>query len=328
MRSRMPAGAALLVALALAWSAPLAAQTFPSHVVKLVVPFPAGGPSDAMARLIAEGLTQGAGWSLVIENTAGAGGSTGSARVSRADPDGYTILFGNIGTHAANVGIYKKLPYDPASDFEPVTLVANVPFVIAARKSLPAKDFASFRELLRLQSDKLNYGSAGIGSASHLACLLLNGALSSKAVHVPYRGVGPAMNDLLGGQLDFMCDQTVTMVPQVNGGMVQPLAVMSRQRLAQLPDVPTLGELGLTGVEVEAWSAIFAPKGTPRAIVDQLAAKIVETLNAPPTKSRLEELGASVPDATASGPDALRAHVEAEIKKWVPAIRAAGVGLE
>ena len=141
MRSRMPAGAALLVALALAWSAPLAAQTFPSHVVKLVVPFPAGGPSDAMARLIAEGLTQGAGWSLVIENTAGAGGSTGSARVSRADPDGYTILFGNIGTHAANVGIYKKLPYDPASDFEPVTLVANVPFVIAARNVAAGKGF-------------------------------------------------------------------------------------------------------------------------------------------------------------------------------------------
>jgi tripartite-type tricarboxylate transporter receptor subunit TctC len=307
---------------------PATAQTFPARHITLIVPFAAGGPSDAMARIIAEGLARQSGWNVVVENVAGAGGSTGSARASKAEPDGHTILFGNIGTHAANVGMFKKLAYDPVDDFEPITMVASVPFILAARKSLPIKDFAGFRALVATDGGKLNYGSAGLGSASHLACLLLNFALASKAVHVAYRGVGPAMNDLVAGQIDFMCDQTVTMMPQVKGGTVQPLAVMSRVRLAQLPDVPTLAEDGLPAVEVEAWNALFAPKGTPRPLVDLLAAKVSAVLNSPDTKARLQELGATIPDPASSGPEALRAHVTAEVSKWVPIIKAAGASAE
>ena len=328
-RSLLATTAALLGLLAaVAPGRSLAAQAFPARHITLVVPFAAGGPSDGMARIIAEGLAKQNGWNVIVENVAGAGGTTGSTRVSKADPDGHTILFGNIGTHAANVGMFKKLAYDPVQDFEPITLVASVPFILSARKSLNVKDFPAFRALVATDGAKLNFGSAGVGSASHLACLLLNAALSSKAVHVPYRGVGPAMNDLVAGQIDFMCDQTVTMMPQVTGGTVHPLAVMSPTRLAQLPELPTCAESGLAGVSVEAWNALFAPKGTPRPLVELLAAKISAVLNAPDTNARLQKLGAVVPDAASSGPDALRLHVIEEVKKWVPIIKAAGASAE
>ncbi len=201
-------------------------------------PFAAGGPSDAMARLIAQGLGEKVGARVIVENMPGAGGTIGSARVSRADPDGHTLVFGNIGTHAANVGLYKTLPYSPETDFEPVALIASVPFVVAGKRALAVDDFAAFRALAAAKPGTLTYGSAGIGSASHLAGLLLDAAMGAKAQHVPYRGVAPAMNDLVAGQIDFMCDQTVTMIPQIKGATVKPLAVMSRARIAQLPGFP------------------------------------------------------------------------------------------
>jgi tripartite-type tricarboxylate transporter receptor subunit TctC len=308
-----------------------AGQPFPSRQITIVVPFAAGGPSDAMARLVAQGLVaQGFGDKLgtrvIVENVAGAGGTIGSARVSRAEPDGHTLVFGNIGTHAANVGLYKTLPYNPESDFEPVALLASVPFVVASRRAFAADDFAGFRALAK--PGTLTYGSAGVGSASHLACLLLDAAMGAKAQHVPYRGVAPAMNDLVAGQIDFICDQTVTMIPQIKGATVKPLAVMSRARIVQLPALPTVAETGLAGVDVEAWNALFAPKGTPRDVVDQLFAAIRETLDSPPIRARFEDLGAVIPSKDGSSPQALRAHVAAEIRKWVPVIRNAGISAE
>jgi tripartite-type tricarboxylate transporter receptor subunit TctC len=305
---------------------PCAAQATLPKQVTIVVPFAAGGPSDAMARLIAQALSDRTGVRVIVENVAGAGGTIGSARVSRAEPDGHTLLFGNIGTHAANVGLYKSLPYDPQSDFEPVMLVASVPFVVAARRGF-ADSFARFRAQASAKPGELTYGSAGIGSASHLACLLLDAAMGTKARHIPYRGVAPAMNDLVGGQIDFMCDQTVTMIPQIKGGTVRPLAVLSRTRIALLPDLPTAVEAGLD-VQVEAWNALFAPKGTPRTIVEQMFAHTWAALATPSTRARFEELGAIIPTQEDASPDALRRHVAAEVTRWTRALKASGVTLD
>jgi len=306
----------------------VAAPPFPSRQITIVVPFAAGGPSDAMARLVAQGLGDKLGTRVLVENIPGAGGTIGSARVSRAEPDGHTLVFGNIGTHAANVGLYKALPYNPETDFEPVALIASVPFVVAAKRGLAADDFAGLRALAAAKPGALSYGSAGIGSASHLACLLLDAAMGGKAQHVPYRGVAPAMNDLVAGQIDFMCDQTVTMIPQIKGATVKPLAVLSRARVMQLPELPTVIESGLAGVEVEAWNALFAPKGTPPDIVAQLFAAIRAALDAPAIRGRFDDLGAAIPLQDAAGPQALRAHVASEVRKWAPAIRSAGISVE
>lgn len=317
---------ALLLAILPASLAGEAASQATAKQITIVVPFAAGGPSDAMARLIAQGLGEVTGSRVLVENVPGAGGTLGSARVSKAEPDGSTLVFGNIGTHAANVGLYKSLPYNPETDFEPVTLVASVPFVVSAKKALPVSDFAKFRKLAA--SGDLNFGSAGIGSASHLACLLLNAKLGGKSKHIPYRGVAPAMNDLVAGQIDFMCDQTVTMIPQIQSGTIKPLAVMSAQRVAQLPQLPTLAETGLPGVEVEAWNAIFAPRGTPADVTRKLSDLIGAALEVPAVRTRLAELGAVTPDKANSGPDALRRHVAAEVRKWVPIIKEAGASAD
>jgi tripartite-type tricarboxylate transporter receptor subunit TctC len=281
-----------------------------------------------MARLVAQGIGEKVGGRVIVENVPGAGGTIGSARVSRADPDGHTLVFGNIGTHAANAGLYKSLPYDPETGFEPVALLASVPFVVAAKRALALENFAGFRALAAAKHGGLTYGSAGVGSASHLACLLLDAAMGAKAQHVPYRGVAPAMNDLVAGQIDFMCDQTVTMIPQIKGATVKPLAVMSRARVVQLPELPTVIEGGLAGVEVEAWNALFAPKGTPQATVDQLFGLIWNAVAAPAIRTRFEDLGAVIPPKDAAGPQSLRAHVAAETRKWVPIIRNAGISVD
>jgi tripartite-type tricarboxylate transporter receptor subunit TctC len=320
---------ALIAGLLVLASAPAhAEQPFPSRQITIVVPFAAGGPSDAMARLVAQGIGEKVGGRVIVENVAGAGGTIGSARVSRADPDGHTLVFGNIGTHAANAGLYKSLPYDPETDFEPVALLASVPFVVAAKRALALENFSAFRALAATKHGALTYGSAGVGSASHLACLLLDAAMGAKAQHIPYRGVAPAMNDLVAGQIDFMCDQTVTMIPQIKGATVKPLAVMSRSRIAQLPELPTVIEGDLAGAEVEAWNALFAPKGTSRGIVDQLFGLIWNAVTRPAIRARFEDLGAVIPPKDAAGPQALRAHVAAETRRWVPIIRNAGISLE
>jgi tripartite-type tricarboxylate transporter receptor subunit TctC len=304
------------------------AEPFPSRQITIVVPFAAGGPSDAMARLIAQGIGEQVGSRVLVENVAGAGGTIGSARVSHAEPDGHTLVFGNIGTHAANVGLYKSLPYNPETDFEPVALIASVPFVVAVKRAFPADDFAGFRAYAKAKPGSIVYGSAGIGSASHLAGLLLDAALGAKAQHIPYRGVALAMNDLVAGQIDFMCDQTVTMIPQIMGATVKPLAVMSRTRIAQLPELPTIIEGGLAGTEVEAWNALFAPKGTSPALAGRLFDLVWAALTSPAIRARFGDLGAVVPAKDAAGPQALRTHVAAEVRKWAPMIRNAGISAE
>jgi len=319
-----PTIVALLVAMA---AGPAVAQSaLSSKQITIVAPFAAGGPTDTMARLLALGMSEKLSTRVLVENIAGAGGTIGSARVAKADPDGTTLVFGNIGTHAANAGLFKKLPYDPEHDFEPVALIASVPFIVASKNQLPVADFAAFRAVAT--TTPLTYGSAGIGSASHLACLLLNAAMHGKASHVPYRGVALAMNDLISGQIDFICDQTVTLIPHVTGGSVRPLAVMSRAPLAQLPNLPTVAASGLPEVEVEAWNALFAPKGTPRAIVDQVFALAFAALAAPSTRARFEDLGAILPAQEAASPDALRALVAAEIVKWTRTLKESGVTLD
>ncbi|PWT89254.1 MAG: hypothetical protein C5B56_07430 [Proteobacteria bacterium] len=314
-----------LAALIITGLASACAQTFPARQITIVVPFAAGGPSDAMARLIADGMSGAAGTRVLVENMPGAGGTTGSARVARAEADGHTLVFGNIGTHAANVGLFKKLPYDPTTDFAPVALVANVPLVISVKTAHPARSFGEFVAMARARPGELTYGSAGIGSASHLGCLLLDAALASKARHVPYRGAGPALNDLVAGQIDLMCDQTVTMMPQIAGNTIRPLATLSRQRLAALPDLPTVSEHGIAGVEVEVWNAIFAPSGTPAASVDKLFDMIAAAQADASLRKRFADLGAVVPSREAAGPAALKALVVSEVERWKSVLRDAGV---
>ena len=315
--------------LASGWTAGAAlAEGFPSRQITIVVPFAAGGPSDTMARLVAEGMGGPAGARVIVENTAGAGGTTGSARVAKAEPDGHTLVFGNIGTHAANVGLFKKLPYDPTTDFEPVAIVANVPLVLSVRNSHPAKTFAEFVAAAKAKPGEMNYGSAGIGSASHLGCLLLDAAIAGKSRHVPYRGAGPSLNDLVAGQIDFMCDQTVTMMPQISGGTIRPLATLSPKRLAALPELPTVAEAGVTGVEVEVWNAIFAPKGTSREVVAKLFDMIATGLADGGVRKRFTDLGSVIPPREAAGPDALKSLVASEVVRWSKALQDAGVAVQ
>ncbi len=325
-RSARSAIVGLLVAMpVISERMPAAAQGFPTRQITIVVPFAPGGPSDTMARLIADGMAGQTGSRVLVENVAGAGGTTGSARVAKAEPDGHTLVFGNIGTHAANVGLYKKLPYDPVADFEPVALIASVPLVMSVKLSHPAKTFDEFKAMTTSQPGAFTYGSAGIGSASHLGCLLLDAALSAKARHVPYRGAGPALNDLVAGQIDFMCDQTVTMMPQVTGGTIRPLATLSAKRLAALSAVPTVSEKQVSGVEVEVWNALFSPKGTSTSIVAQLVSLVQKAQADPALAKRFAELGAALPSTEGGGPAALKTQVASEVARWSASLKAAGV---
>ncbi|MDX2205642.1 MAG: tripartite tricarboxylate transporter substrate-binding protein [Hyphomicrobiaceae bacterium] len=319
--------AVAFIGLAAPWGASFA-QGFPSRQITIVVPFAAGGPSDTMARLVAEAVGTQTGSRVIVENMAGAGGTTGSAKVAHAEPDGHTLVFGNIGTHAANVGLYKKLPYDPATDFEPVAIVANVPLVLSVRNSHPAKTLAEFVAQAKASPGTLNYGSAGVGSASHLGCLLLDAAIGARSRHVPYRGVGPALNDLVAGQIDFVCDQTITMMPQIQGGTIRPLATLSARRLAALPELPTLAEAGISDVEVEVWNAIFAPKGTPREITARLFEMIAAGLAEGGARKRFIDLGSVIPPRELAGPEVLRALVVREVARWRAGLLAAGVAVQ
>ncbi len=255
----------LFAALCLCASASAFAQAFPEKPVTLVVPFPPGGPSDSLARQVAQKACARLGQNMLVENVAGASGSIGTGRVARARPDGYTLAFGTIGTHVANVALYKSLPYDPAKDFEPVALLGGAPLVLVANAALPASTFAEFIALARRDTAKLHYGSAGPGSISHLGCLVLMSEMKTDIQHVPYKGVAPAMTDLIGGQVQFMCDQTTTALPQVKSGKLKLLAALVSSRVAVIPDTPTAAEAGFPGVNVRSWNGVFAPKATPRS---------------------------------------------------------------
>jgi len=316
----------LILALGAAFAmtaAPALAQSYPSRSITMVVPFAAGGPTDVIARIVSDHMGRTLGQSIVVENAAGAGGTTGSLRVARAAPDGYTVIMGNLGTHSASVGLYPNLAYDPRTDFAPVINTAGTPMLISAHKDFPANTLQELLALLRANPGKYNWGHGGIGSTSHLTCVFFHHLINAPVQQVPFRGSGPAMNALLAKQLDYVCDQTVGIVPQLTN--LKTYVVATPNRLDVAKDVPTSAEGGLPEFQAVGWNAIFAPKDTPKEIVDRLNAAGRAALADPTVRSRLLELGCVIPDDAGQSSAALGAHVRAEVDKWTPVIKAAGV---
>ena len=321
-----------VLGLALASALPLAsptafAQAYPDRVVTWVVPFAAGGPTDAMARMIAEKVARQLGKPIVIENTAGAGGTIGSAKVAKAKADGYTMLVGHVGYMAAAPAMYRKLDYDPVRDFEPVLRFPDTPMVLVVPKG-GAKDLASFLDRARREPDKVTLGNAGTGSTSHLVAALFANAANVQFTLVPYKGAGPAMNDVLGGQIEGMFDQSNTALPQVKGGRVSALAVTSRQRLPQLPDVPTVHEAAIPGFEAATWYGVYAPKGTPKVVIDRMNAAYSEVMKDPEFTAYMQEQGIQLLPPDQYGAAALGRHTAAEVERWRPLIAKANITLD
>ena len=314
---------AAVVALGLA-AGSAAAQDYPPRPITLIVPFAAGGPTDVIARIVSDHMSRTLGQPIVIENMVGAGGTTASTRATRANPDGYTIDMGHMGTHAASVALYPNLAYKPDADFAPIGLVAGTPVLILARKDFPPKDLKEFVTYVKANVDKLNMAHAGVGSVSFTTCLLLNSILGVKPTSVPFNGTGPAMNALIAGQVDYMCDQIVNVVQQVQGGQIKAYAIGTPERNPALPDVPTSKEAGLPEFQAPAWNALFAPKGTPKPVLDKLTAALDKALDDEQTRKRLLELGSEIPGKTERGQQALAALVKSEIARWTPIIKAAG----
>lgn len=304
---------------------PAAAQDYPNRGITIIVPFAAGGPTDVIARLVSDPMSKTLGQQIVIENVVGAGGTTAATRAMRADPDGYTLIMGHMGTHAAAVGLYPKLAYDPRTDFEPIGVAAGTPILILAKKDFPAADLKEFLTYVKANTDKLNMAHAGVGSVSFTTCLLLNSILDVKPTAVPFNGTGPAMNALVGGQVDYMCDQIVNAVPQIKGGTIKAYAIATPKRNPALPDVPTTREAGLPEFQVSAWNALFAPKGTPKPIIDKLNAALGKALDDPKTRSRLLELGSDIPEGEGRTPQALAELVKNEVVRWTPILQASGI---
>jgi tripartite-type tricarboxylate transporter receptor subunit TctC len=315
------AGAAMLAGAAGSASA----QDYPTRPITLIVPFAAGGPTDVIARIVGDHMSKTLGQQLVVENVVGAGGTTASTRAMRATNDGYTIIMGHMGTHAASVALYPNLAYHPSKDFEPIGMAAGTPVLILAKKDFPAKDLKEFITYVKANVDKLNMAHAGVGSVSFTTCLLLNSIIGVKPTAVPYQGTGPAMNALIGGQVDYMCDQIVNAVPQINGGTIKSYGIGTAERNPSLPDLPTTKEGGLPEFQASAWNALFAPKGTPKPVLDKLSAALSTALDDEATRKRLLDLGSDIPGKDRRGPAALAALVKSEIERWGPVIKASGV---
>ena len=311
-------------ALGLSASVVSAQSDYPSRAITLIVPFAAGGPTDVIARIAGEHMSRTLGQQIVIENVLGAGGTTASTRAMRANPDGYTIIMGHMGTHAASVALYPNRAYKPDVDFAPIGLVAGTPVLILARKDFPPNDLKEFIPYVKTNVDKLNMAHAGVGSVSFTTCLLLNQLLNVKPTSIPYNGTGPALTALIAGQVDFMCDQIVNVVQQVQAGQIKAYAIGTAERNPALPNVPTSKEAGLPEFQAQAWNALFAPKGTPQPILDKLTDALDKALDDEQTRKRLLELGSVLPDKTGRGQQALAALVKSEIDRWTPVIKAAG----
>jgi putative tricarboxylic transport membrane protein len=299
------------------------AQTYPIRNITMIVPFAAGGPTDVVARIVTGQMAPGLGQSIIIENVVGAGGTTGAARAARAANDGYTLITGHMGTHAASVPLYPKLAYHPEKNFEPVALLAGTPILILARKDFPPKDLKEFVAYVKANAEKVNAAHAGIGSVSHVSCELLNSILEIKPVGVPFNGTGPAMNALVAGQVDYMCDQIVNAVPQINAGTIKAYAVATPERNPSLLNVPTTTEAGLPAFQAQAWNAIFAPKGTSPDIIAKLNFSAAKALDDETVKKRLLELGSVIPAPADRTPQALGRLVKNEIAKWTPVLKPA-----
>lgn len=299
------------------------AQTYPERAITIVVPFSAGGPTDTVTRLVAEAMSKDLGQQVLVENVGGAGGTLGAGRVAQAEPDGYTLLLHHIGM-ATSATLYRKLAYDTLNAFEYVGLVTEVPMTIVARKDLEPTDIKGLVEYAKANKDTVTVANAGIGAASHLCGMLFMSAIQTPLVTVPYKGTGPAMTDLLGGQVDIMCDQTTNTTKQIQAGTIKAYAVTSPNRLDVLPDLPTTTEAGIEGMEVGIWHGVYAPKGTPAEIVDRLSKSLQLALKDENVVARFAELGTSPSSQEEATPAALKAKVESEIARWKPIIDAAG----
>jgi tripartite-type tricarboxylate transporter receptor subunit TctC len=312
----------------LATSVSAPAQNFPNKPLTMIIPFAAGGPTDVLGRVVGQRMGQILGQSIIIENVGGAGGMTGSKRVADAAPDGYNFVLGTVGTHAQGQTLYKKPLYNASADFTPVALLAEVPIIVVARKDLPVKDFKEFVTYAKANQSKMQYGSAGAGSATHLGCVLLNYVIGTDITHVPYRGTGPAMQDLQGGRIDFLCEVITTAKPQVDGGTIKGLAILDSKRSPAMPNLPTAAEQGTPKLEAYTWNAIFMPKNTPEAIVKRVNDAAVQAIKTPAVRDRLNELGAQVVSDERATPQYLGQFVKNEIEKWAAPIKASGVSVE
>jgi tripartite-type tricarboxylate transporter receptor subunit TctC len=301
-----------------------AAADYPTKTITVMVPHAAGGPTDTVARLVSESMTRTLGQQLIVENQGGAGGTLGSARAARAEPDGYTLLLHHVAL-ASSASLYRKLPFDPATSFVGVGLITDVPMTVVGKPDLKPDTIAELLDYIRMNKDHVTYAHAGVGSASHLCGMLLQDAIDVQMTTVPYKGTGPAMTDLLGGQVEVMCDQTTNTVGHIKSGKIKSYAVTTKNHLSVLPDLPTLDESGLKGFEVTIWHGLFAPKGTPKDVVDKLAAALQTALKDPRVIERFAQLGTEPVSPERATPAVLDQHLRDEIAKWKPVIQAAGV---
>jgi tripartite-type tricarboxylate transporter receptor subunit TctC len=304
------------------------AQNYPDRPATMVIPFAAGGPQDQIGRVIAQRMGDLMGQQVVVENVGGAGGMTGSARVMQSAPDGYSMILASVGTHAQNQTLYKKPLYDAATDFTPVALIAETPIALIVRKDLPVSNMKEFVEYAKANQGKMSYGSAGTGSATHLGCVVLNYAIGVNITHVPYRGTGPAMQDMMGGRIDYMCDIINTAKPQIDAGNVKGIALMTKDRSPALPNLSTTTEQGFPSVLAYTWSAIFLPKNAPAAIVQKLNGYVVQAMNTAATKETLAKVGAQVVTNDRATPEYLGQFTKDEIAKWAVPIKASGATAE
>ena len=314
----------LIMCIALLSISQAQAQDYPTKVITMVVPFAAGGPTDTVARLIAAPMSKTLKQQVIVENVGGAGGTIAANRVAKASPDGYTILIHHIGMATAPA-LYRKLPYNPLTDLEHIGLINEVPMTLVAKKDFPAKDLKELIAYVKANKDKVNYANAGLGAASHLCGMLFMTAIQTEVTTVPYSGTAPAMNDLLGGQVDFMCDQTTNTTSQIKAEKIKVYGVTTKKRVASLPNVPTMDEAGLKGFEVSIWHALYAPKGTPKPVIDKLTKALQDALKDQNVKQRFGELGTEPVAENRATPEAHRAHLKAETDRWGPIIKKAGV---
>jgi tripartite-type tricarboxylate transporter receptor subunit TctC len=319
--------AALLALASLTLATGARTEEWPTHSLTMINPFAAGGPNDVLARLFAQRMGEILGQTIIIENVGGAGGMNGADRVAKAAPDGYTFLQGTVGTQAQNQTLFKKPAYNSMTDFAPVALMVEAPLVLVARKDMPVKDMKEFVAYAKANKDKMQYASAGTGSAIHLGCALMNMVAGLDVVHVPYRGANPAMQDLIGGRVDYLCDIITTAKPQIDAGTVKAIAILTKERSPVLPDVPTATEQGFD-VEAYTWNAFFLPKGTPDAIVRKLNHATVEAMKTPSVRGPLESAGLRFVSDDRTTPEYLAKFVQSEIAKWAAPIKASGISVD
>jgi tripartite-type tricarboxylate transporter receptor subunit TctC len=317
----------ILFAALLGWALGASAQAYPARPIVLVVAFSAGGPTDSIARIVAARMTGAIGQTVVVENTTGAGGTIGVGRVVKAPPDGYLIGIGHIGTHVVNGAIY-PLPYDLLTDLEPVAMIATNPQILVGKLAIPAKNLKELIAWVQANADKVSIGTGGAGTPAHVSAVYFQNVIGAKPQIVHYRGAAPAMQDILAGQIELNFDQAANSLPQIRAGKVRAYAVTAKTRLSAAPDIPTTDEAGLPGFYMAVWHGIWAPKGTPPAVIAKINAAIVEALADPATRIKLADLGQEIPPREQQTPEALRAHHKAEIEKWWPIVKQAGIKVE